>query len=66
MGMGWVGKTTSGEKINSFFCKNALQIAIFMVVPPLWSSCNLAGGSGVRGKTDPNWVRKVFNCFRSL
>jgi hypothetical protein len=30
------------------------------------SSCNPTGGSGVRGKVDPNWVRKVFNCLRFL
>jgi hypothetical protein len=30
------------------------------------SSCNLTGGSDVRGKAGPNWVRKIFNCLRSL
>jgi hypothetical protein len=37
---------------------------ISMVVLPFWSSCNLTGGSGVRGKVGLNWVRKVFNCLR--
>jgi hypothetical protein len=27
---------------------------------------NMTGGSSVRGKADPIWVRKVFNCLRSL
>jgi hypothetical protein len=27
---------------------------------------HLTGGSGTRGKADPNWVRKVFNFLRSL
>jgi hypothetical protein len=57
--MGWVRK-------KSLFGRNAPQIASSMVVPPFWSSCNLTGGFGVRGKADPNWVRKVFNCLRSL
>jgi hypothetical protein len=30
------------------------------------SSRTVTGGSNVRGKADPNWVRKVFNCLRSL
>jgi hypothetical protein len=47
-----------GEK-KIDFGRNALQIVIFIVVPPFRSSCNLTSGSGVRGKTDPNWVRKV-------
>jgi hypothetical protein len=44
----------------------ALQIAIFMVVLPFWSSCNLTDGSDLRGKAEPNWVRKILNCFRFL
>jgi hypothetical protein len=48
------------------FRRNALQIAISIVVPPFRSSHNLTGGSSVRGKAGPNWVKKVFNCFRSL
>jgi hypothetical protein len=35
-----------------------------------WSSCNLTGGSDVRGKAGPIWVRKVFidsfACFARL
>jgi hypothetical protein len=26
----------------------------------------MTGGSGVRGKVDPIWVRKVFNCLHFL
>jgi hypothetical protein len=29
------------------------------------SSRSLTGGSGVRGKADPNWVSKIFNILRS-
>jgi hypothetical protein len=44
---GWVKK-------QFVFGRNALQIVIFMVVLPFWSTCNLTGGSGVRGKAGPN------------
>jgi hypothetical protein len=54
--VGWVRK-------KSLFDKNARQIAIFMAVSSFLSSCNLTGGTGVRGKVDPNWMGKVFNCF---
>jgi hypothetical protein len=55
-----------GDKNISFFGGNASQIAIFMIVSPFWSSYNLTGGSGMMGKAGPNWVKKVFNCFRYL
>jgi hypothetical protein len=68
-GSTWVrreGKAGVGEKRISFFGRNALQIVIVMVVPHFWSSGNMTGGSSVRGKAGPNWVRKVFNYLRSL
>jgi hypothetical protein len=66
----WVhpaGRTIIGSKIINFsFFRNVSQIAIFMVVPTFWSINYMTGESGVRGKTDPNWLRKVFNRLRSL
>jgi hypothetical protein len=66
---GWrvqhVGKVGLGDKNVTFLAETLLNYD-FMVVPPFWSLCNLTGGSSVRGKADPNWVRKVFNCLRSL
>jgi hypothetical protein len=44
-----------GEKPIRLYI-NVLQIAISIVVPTFLSSYNLTGGSGVRGKADPNWV----------
>jgi hypothetical protein len=61
-----VGKVMLGDKNIMFFGRNVPQIAVFIIVPPFLSSRNLTGGSGVRGKAGPNWVRKVFNCLRSL
>jgi hypothetical protein len=60
------GKTNTGDKNNLFFLQKCSPNCVFMVVPPFWSSCNLTSGSGVRGKAGLNWVRKVFNCLRSL
>jgi hypothetical protein len=57
-----VGKIVVGEK-NSFFGRNALQIAIFMAIPPFCHHATLQGRSGVRGKAGPNWVRKVSIVF---
>jgi hypothetical protein len=54
------------EKNITFFGINTPRIAIFMVGLPFWSSCNLTGGFGVRGKANPNLVRKFFDCFCSL
>jgi hypothetical protein len=66
---GWrvqhVGKVGLGDKNVTFLAETLLNYD-FMVVPHFWSLCNLTGGSSVRGKADPNWVRKVFNCLRSL
>jgi hypothetical protein len=61
-----VGKAAYGCENKLLFGRNTPQIAIFMVVPPFLSSYNQTGGSDVRGKAVPNWVRKVFNCLRSL
>jgi hypothetical protein len=33
---------------------------------PIHFQKHMTGGSGVRGKADPIWVRKVFSCLRSL
>jgi hypothetical protein len=49
-----VGRCWVGDK-QFIFCINALQIVIFMVVLPFLLTCNLTGGSDVRGKADPNW-----------
>jgi hypothetical protein len=54
-----VGERTAGEKDITFFRRNTPQIAISMVILPFWSSRNLTGESGVRGKTGSSWVRKV-------
>jgi hypothetical protein len=62
----WAGTHAVGDKNITFFGRNAPQIAISIVVPPFWSSCNLTGESDVRGKAGSNWVRKIFNCLRSL
>jgi hypothetical protein len=61
-----VGKHGVGDKKIMFLAETLPKIAISMVVPPFRSSCNLTGGSDVRGKAGPNWVRKVFNCLRFL
>jgi hypothetical protein len=60
-GYGWAGMPSAGEK--KLRGRNALQIAIswyFLVLPPYpLSKTHMTGGTSVRGKTDPNWVRKV-------
>jgi hypothetical protein len=61
-----VGKAAYGCENKLLFGRNTPQIAIFMAVPPFLSSYNQTGGSDVRGKAVPNWVRKIFNCLRSL
>jgi hypothetical protein len=60
-----VGRREVGAK-DIMFLVETLPKLRFRDVPPFWSTHNLAGGSGVRGKADPIWVRKVFNCLRSL
>jgi hypothetical protein len=60
-GYGGRVRPRTGEK-KLYFGRNALQIAIF----PIYFQKHMTGGSNVRGKSDPNWVRKVFNCLRSL
>jgi hypothetical protein len=59
VGVGWV------RKISRFWQKRSPNCD-FYSCSTFWSSRNLTGGSGVRGKAGPNWVRKVFNCLRSL
>jgi hypothetical protein len=63
---GWVCEV--GEK-KFVFGRNTLQIVIFLVLQSFHSihfEKQMTGGSDVRGKVGPIWVRKVFNCFHSL
>jgi hypothetical protein len=47
------------------FGTNAPRFVILWVFYLIHSLNYLTGGS-VRGKAGPNWVRKIFNCLRSL
>jgi hypothetical protein len=56
------GSRGVGEKNITFFCRNAY----FIVLLPYPLQKHMTGGSDMRGKVGPIWVRKVFNCLRSL
>lgn len=51
-------RTVRGEK--NIFSRNALQIVIFMALPPYPLPKYMTGGSGMRGAVTPIWVRKFF------
>jgi hypothetical protein len=63
MGMCWVG-----EKKISFLAETLFKLLFFylIVLPPYPLKKHMTCGSGMRGKTDSIWVRKIFNYLRSL
>jgi hypothetical protein len=64
-----VGTCVVGEKKISFLADILSKLLFFGTsysFHPIHFQKHMTGGSGVRGKTGPIWVRKVFNCLRSL
>jgi hypothetical protein len=61
---GWVGATMVRKTLRIWHkCSPNCD---FYGRSTFFSSSNLTGGSNIRGKADPNRVRKVFNCLRSI
>jgi hypothetical protein len=69
-GYGWAGMLSAGEKVTRCFAETLSKLRFFLyfiaLTPCHFQKKHMTGGSSVRGKTGPNWVRKVFNCLRSL
>jgi hypothetical protein len=60
---------SAGEKVTRCFAERFSKLRFFVLHSPSTLSTSkkhMTGGSSVRGKAGPNWVRKVFNCLRSL
>jgi hypothetical protein len=65
---GWarrVGKHGVGDKKKLCFWQKRSPNCDFYGRSTFLSSRSLTSGSGMRGKADPNWVSKIFNCLRS-
>jgi hypothetical protein len=60
---------SAGEKVTRCFAETLSKLRFFVLHSPYTLSTSkkhMTGESSVRGKVGPNWVRKVFNCLRSL